>query len=667
MDGQISMFGCEGEQELVKDSADKLNVVKAVYRENCRIDCDELFAGFDELYAVTFSSGIDFTSRIIDSFEYAEIIYGCEGILSGEIATIMATQTKILEELVKNKSAKYISGKIDEGKLKLYVSRDMKSHEKIFILKAKDGRTRVITGSANLSYSAFGGVQRENIIVFDDENAYDWYMGRFNDFKEMCADYVSEKVIQGIMEKGDYIEDNIEAIPILETLKKKKVLIIEECDKNDESEVIANIKGMEAEIKPMLPKPSKENGKIFLTGDFTRGFKRKYNEQKDIKIVKEKKLPKLHLDYDLKELSFNGKKLDLNPTKEQIASDINCLKKFMEGLNEFHGDIEQSKKDYFKFMNWYFASLFIPYLRYVAIKNNYGVIPFPVVGIIYGDSNGGKSTFLKLISKLMCGIKVPLNSSNDFTASNVENLKRACEGLPINIDDLAKAQYQSHFEKIIKDDEWGIQERFINYPAIAITTNKLASLSADISKRAITCFIDTKIEKEAGAKNSKKTNESISNATTALYCEYVRHMAEEINTMVNNMKLGDDNYFPDIFEISSKVLVRIFSNALENIPPYVTVLTYTDYFGDKTIGRNAINKIVNAWQNEPQQFIRDKKKNTLIYTYPENGRTYELRYIYEELPPVLNAKLASRSIVMDLDKAEEFFEIEFRHRILGWR
>ena len=267
----------------------------------------------------------------------------------------------------------------------------------------------------------------------------------------------------------------------------------------------------------------------------------------------------------------------------------------------------------------------------------------------------------------MCGINVPLNSSNDFTASNVENLKRACEGLPINIDDLAKAQYQSHFEKIIKDDEWGIQERFINYPAIAITTNKLASLSADISKRAITCFIDTKIEKEAGAKNSKKTNESISNATTALYCEYVRHMAEEINTMVNNMKLGDDNYFPDIFEISSKVLVRIFSNALENIPPYVTVLTYTDYFGDKTIGRNAINKIVNAWQNEPQQFIRDKKKNTLIYTYPENGRTYELRYLYEELPPVLNAKLASRSIVMDLDKAEEFFEIEFRHRILGWR
>lgn len=657
---QISLFSYSDESKKISEPADKLTVVNAVFAGSKQTDFEELFAGYDELYAITFSSGIDFTNRIIENFDYAEIIYGCEGIISEDISAIMAVQTKIIEKLVKSKAAKCMAKKMDDDKLKLYVSRDIKSHEKVFILKSKDGNTRVITGSANLSYSAFGGLQRENIITFDDNGAFDWYMNRFEDFKELCADYVAKDVFCSSIEQEDYFEENVEEIPILQTIKNKNILVIEEHNSSDECDILADIKGLEAEIKPLIPKTSKEKGKILLDGNFVRGLKRKYNEQKEIKKVKEKRLPKLFVDYDSKTLSFNGKSIELSPEKEKVYSDINCLVKFMEGLNEFHGDVERSKKDYFAFMNWYFASLFIPYLRYVAVKNNYGVIPFPVVGIIYGDSNGGKSTFLKLLSKMMCGIKVPLNSSNDFTSGNIDKLKCSCEGLPINIDDLAKQQYQAHFEKVIKDDEWGIQEHYIHYPAIAITTNKLASLSADISKRAITCFIDTKIDKEAGAKNSKKTNESIGNVTTAFYGEYVRLMFEEIENMVNNMKIGDDEYFPDIFEVSSSVMVKIISEVLGEIPSYVSVLSYTDYFGDRTVGRNAINKIINAWQNEPHQFVRDRKKNKLIYIYPENGRIYELKYIHEELPPTLNAQLLSRSITMDLDEAEKFFGIVFK-------
>ena len=135
--------------------------------------------------------------------------------------------------------------------------------------------------------------------------------------------------------------------------------------------------------------------------------------------------------------------------------------------------------------------------------------------------------------------------------------------------------------------------------------------------------------------------------------------------MVNNMKIGDDEYFPDIFEVSSSVIVKIISEVLGEIPSYVSVLSYTDYFGDRTVGRNAINKIINAWQNEPHQFVRDRKKNKLIYTYPENGRIYELKYIHEELPPTLNAQLLSRSITMDLVEAEKFFGITFKKGLFG--
>ena len=98
-----------------------------------------------------------------------------------------------------------------------------------------------------------------------------------------------------------------------------------------------------------------------------------------------------------------------------------------------------------------------------------------------------------------------------------------------------------------------------------------------------------------------------------------------------------------------------------------TMDDWQDYFGEKVVGRNAIAKIINAWENEKKQFTIDKKKNKLIYTYPEGANTYELRYICDELPPKLNAKVASRSLVMDLDMAIEFFGVKFGKTIFGVR
>ena len=64
-------------------------------------------------------------------------------------------------------------------------------------------------------------------------------------------------------------------------------------------------------------------------------------------------------------------------------------------------------------------------------------------GVIYGDSNGGKTTFIKFLVKLMCGETVKMNTTEDFTATRIDGLKRVCEGLPLNIDDLAKTQFQN--------------------------------------------------------------------------------------------------------------------------------------------------------------------------------------------------------------------------------
>lgn len=318
-------------------------------------------------------------------------------------------------------------------------------------------------------------------------------------------------------------------------------------------------------------------------------------------------------------------------------------------------------------MTWYLATPFMAYLRYFASRNNYDTKLFPMYGVIYGDSNGGKTTFIKFLVKLMCGETVKMNTTEDFTATRIDGLKRVCEGLPLNIDDLAKTQFQNHSERVIKNDEWGISDRLVNYPAVSITSNKITSLTKDLSKRAIICRIGAKIDNERGAKNSKRVNESMSELTTAFYGEYVRRMLVCIDEMTTEMRenANGKEYFPDIFHASSSVIADIFEACGIDLPDYVRILYYNDYMGDESIGRAAIEKIELAWQADPSKFRVDKKQNRLIYSYPPDGPWYELKYIADELPNSLEAEISGgNQLIMNYEQAQELFGIKFR-RWLG--
>lgn len=90
-----------------------------------------------------------------------------------------------------------------------------------------------------------------------------------------------------------------------------------------------------------------------------------------------------------------------------------------------------------------------------------------------------------------------------------------------------------------------------------------------------------------------------------------------------------------------------------------------DYMGDESIGRAAIEKIELAWQADPSKFRVDKKQNRLIYTYPQDGPWYELKYIADELPNSLEAEISGgNQLIMNYEQAQELFGIKFR-RWLG--
>ena len=460
-------------------STQALSVVKAVYADTVETNWEELFDGFDRLYAITFSSGIEFVNKVINKFSYAEVVFGCEKIIANDIAAIMSVQIDSVQRLAKSKSAGNLANRLDDGSLQLYVSRDTKSHEKIFILESADHkRVRVITGSANMSASAFCGIQRENIVCFDDEAAFSHYKVLFETFKETCSDNVSYKAVVNTMNQEDYLKENIKEVPVFQSIEKQKLVFLEQAQPEDEVEyeIAADVKKMQELVKPIMPKMPVQANRIVVAAEPMRVFGKRYTEVRRVAAEAVKQLPKLHIDYDAGTMTFNDENIDLNPNLSEVAKNIKSIQKFFSGMDYFYGDVEQAKKDYFKYMTWYLATPFMAYLRYFASRNNYDTKLFPMYGVIYGDSNGGKTTFIKFLVKLMCGETVKMNTTEDFTATRIDGLKRVCEGLPLNIDDLAKTQFQNHSERVIKNDEWGISDRLVNYPAVSITSNKITSL-----------------------------------------------------------------------------------------------------------------------------------------------------------------------------------------------
>lgn len=653
---ELSFFDIDDEPECSK----KLSVVEAEFKELHTMNWEDLFQGFDELYAITYSSGIDFISRVLPNFRYAEIIFGCETVLEDNIAMVMSVQFSQLKFISKHKSANKLAERLEEGSLKLLISREIKSHEKIYILKADDGRVRVITGSANLSYSAFNGIQRENITFMDNEAAYEYYREQFEQFKDECADNVEHKSMTRVIADPDSsIDDLVDVIPVAETIKVKKTLILEESD-NPEYIIAADASNISKDIKPLIPAKDK-NGKTILTPTVITKIKKKYIEKRETKQVERKKMPKLHIDVERKYMSFNDKELSLSPEKEFVKADLLHFFEYMDGFEAFSGDVDKNRRTYFLFASWYLASPFMPYLRSVANSNGQDIKQFPVYAILYGESNGGKTEFINLLTKMMCGKKIPVNKSGDFTNTTIDGLKQTCEGLPIVIDDLNKTQYTNHISNVVKYDEWGIKENMLYYPSVAITTNEIPSVKSDISKRAFVCHIDSCLDKDKGRANYKKITRCMNDMSNAFYCEYVRRMIDRIDYMTTQMKGSDENYLPDIFAESSSVIIEIANELLEEkLPSYMYECEFNDYFGNKAVGRNAIQKVRRAWEFERDAFKIHKKKGLLEYRIPDNAGTYVIDHIRQELPPSLNAQATSRTLTMNLAAASEFFGIDFK-------
>ena len=642
------------QQQINTQTTVSLDVVKMVFdgAESCT--WKELFSGFDTLYAITYSSGIDFVYRLIDLFEQAEILFGCDEVISYSLQEVMAYQCKMVERMrdTASKMKLDLVSRIENGTLRFYVARSVLSHEKLYLLSAKDGRKRVIMGSANLSRSAFGGYQRENICYVDGDAAYDWYWDCYCQLREDCTDQIAKETLLCADDGA-----NLEELPIAKTIKAKKALVLQPTEEaKEEVRFVLDVKNLASKLAPSVPKPDKK-GKVMLSPEKMKSIRRQVVAAQTQEKELQSEYPQLEVFPDEMVVRLNGINLDLHPSTQEIEKDVSLFLKYMAGYEKFHGDVTGMQRRYFEFANWFFCSPFMACMRDMAVRYNQNLLPYPVFGLVYGQSKAGKTSFLETLLKMMIGQKTKI-SAPDFTRSSIEGLKHTVKGAPIIVDDLTNTRFNQHAIETIKNDDFGVVDKLLHYPAVVISANEdVKAVAPEVIRRTVICRV------QAGLTNTEVMRSSVVRTVqrevgTALYREYLRRMLGIVSDLLEEMKSDESESAPDILAESSRVLVEIFEEYSETAcPEYIRYLTLEDYFSEKVTGSYAIKTIRNAWNTSRSSFEISERNNEIRYNA---GATWEADRILKELPETLEPHKSREWVVMNLDEARIFFDIPFK-------
>ena len=643
----------ESQEQMELPSSGKLDVVKMEFSGAQTLSWPSLFSGFDTLHAITYSSGIGFVYELLALFEQAEVIFGCDEVISYSLQEVMAYQCKMVERMreTAGKMKVNLVSRIDNGTLRFFVAHTVLSHEKIYLLSAKDGRKRVIMGSANMSFAAFNGRQRENICYIDGEEAYQWYFHCYNQLRDESTDQIAKESLL-CADDGE----NLEELPIARTIRTKKALVLQPVETvKDEVRFVLDVKNLAAKLAPSVPKPDKK-GKLMLSPEKIKMIRRQVVSSK----IKEKELqseyPQLEVFPDEAIVSLNGTKLDLNPAKEDIKKDGLLFLTYMNGYEKFHGDVTGMQRRYFEFANWFFCSPFMACMRHMAVRYNQNLLPYPVFGLVYGQSKAGKTSFLETLLKMMIGQKTKL-SAPDFTRSSIENLKRTVKGAPIIVDDLTNTRFNQHAIETIKNDDFGVVENLVHYPAVVISANEdVKAVAPEVIRRTVICRV------QAGLTNTEVMRSSVVRTVqreigTAFYREYLRRMVTIVANLLEEIKNDASESAPDLLAASSHVLLAMLSDCTDTLPPYVRPLTLEDYFSEKVTGRYAMTTIRNAWKTSRTSFEISERANELRYNA---GAPWEADRILKELPETLEAHKSRDWVVMNLEEARNFFTVPFK-------
>lgn len=624
IDGKKSCDSSNSSPDLLL-RCDEVQYLKTTY-----MSLEELFSGFNTIKAITFSYNMSFINQIIGYFDYGEIIFGGDFLVQKdkEIANILATAYVTKESIKKFDN---IISMVRNGNLLIKSSTLILDHRKLFILHADDGRTRVISTSANFSQRAWDGSQMEKYDFDDSIDGYEANIQIFDSAWELSDDIPYSLIMAKKTESRD---DLIDGNPILKKVKEIGTAIIYtpaigaaaieraryaiDCDRlaDDYKQIASSIKPSKVndsviEIKPKNIKSISGKLKTMLS-----------RERAKIDNVLQD-YPKLTIDYENRQVMLDDKAMNLYPSEKEVKHDIDELLKIFENFNDFIDDSHSLKPNHYKLMNAIFCSPFIAKVRCEAHTAGVGTSSLPLFLMTSsGHANCGKTFMISVFLKMMTGKDIESRKAADFkniriqgtksgvlsSAECISTIQATYKGIPAFIDEIDNT-YIRNVSGVIKNPEKCELDTNENMPMVIFASNNVLSPDEILRKRMIFIKFDASMPSNIDQSAYKsKGNAILRRLTNSLYREYLRRMIDAVNKLCDYMHKTTnipDEYYPDLMAISSNILIDIFQDYGYEIPDYIKPLTWNgDYsVNAASISEEAVYQIEHLYKTNRKVFM----------------------------------------------------------------
>lgn len=613
----------DGGKKLEDEDTIKMDTLKVFKSELVSVEysnVDDLFSGFDSIKAITFSYDIDFINYLMQFFKYGEIVLGADFMVQkdGKLNDLLEVATNNYDAAQVVKSKERLVEMLSNGDLNLRAANYVLDHRKIYLLKSDDGRTRIIKASANMSGRAWNGEQVEHYEYDDSSFCYEEYE------KDFETAWLMSNEIPYTMVTGEKSDDYIEGNPVIKKVKEtNKVTVVQTSPepvnleivkftidharvKEDYKEIFngcgARNKGGVIELKPRMIE------KVEM------GLKKLKNKRRINISITERAYPELTFDWNEEKAFVNGTELDLHPAVKDVCKDIDELMQVFQNFEMFVDVTGDLQSTHFKFMNFIFQSPFHAKLRCELFVRDIGTMSLPMFALETSETaNSGKTFMTNFILKMMTGETRLAGNNENAKLNYLRDVRNGgVEGFPYFVDEINSASF-TQITKLIKD-EFACEEANQNLmPVIIMAGNDLKEPDEKTRKRMVFFRVNGSLPSTVDQNGLRTASNAILNRIgTALYREYLGRMMTAVTDLIEFIdkekpQETNDMWYPDLVNISSKILLEIFRENGYDIPSYMKELEWNnDYYGANYIAENTIRSIKKEYEENPDAFVIER-------------------------------------------------------------
>jgi hypothetical protein len=373
--------------------------------------------------------------------------------------------------------------------------------------------------------------------------------------------------------------------------------------------------------------------------------------------------PSLKFDFSNDVILYNNEPLII-PDTENIKSDIDVLFMIFKNFDNFIGDIDNLKATHFKLLNAMFCSPFHAPMRCIADLYNRVTMAMPLwLTIASSTASCGKTFMTKAIMHMMTGKSIePFNGSKQASTDDIEKYQKCVSGFPVVIDELKSFQYIGND---LKDST--ICEKFglKNMPMCVFTTNSIVNPNEAYRKRMIDLQLTARFpSNEDETKARAKAEVILSKLSSAFYRAYLIKMFDLVKSEIDYM-IGDvpDGYYPDLLNLSSKVLIDMFKEYGYDIPSYINELKYSvDYsVNSPETYQRTIKEIDDYYIKNKSAFIFTNNK---IKIFLGNDEKQAKSWVNSLPSECMAEKVSDRTGIFIIINKKDFLERSSIHK--GW-